>query len=109
MEIKIEIYKTDSNKEPFTQWRKGLEFQTQGILSGRLARVRGGNLGACKPIAGHQGLYEIVVDYGPGYRIYYLMESPKLFIILWGGEKKSQKRDIEKAFRYLLNHAEGKS
>ena len=108
MEIKTIIYKTDSDKEPFTEWRKGLDFQIQGIVSGRLTRVRSGNLGACKPLKGWQGLHEIVIDIGPGYRVYYYEEAPTTFIILWGGEKKSQKRDIEKAYRYLMDHTEGK-
>ena len=58
MEIKTVIYKTDSDKEPFTEWRKGLDFQIQGIVSGRLTRVRAGNLGSCKPIKGWQGLHD---------------------------------------------------
>ncbi len=107
MEIKTTIYKTDSDKEPFTEWRKSLDFHTQGIISGRLTRVRAGNTGACKSIKGHKRLHEIVVDIGPGYRIYYYEESPTSFIILWGGEKKSQTRDIEKAYRYLMDYTEG--
>ncbi len=108
MEIKIIIYKTDSDKEPFTEWRKSLDFQIQGIISGRVARVRAGNTGACKPLKGYKGLYEIVIDVGPGYRIYYYEKNPTTFIILWGGEKKSQKRDIEKAYHYLMDYTEGK-
>lgn len=108
MEIKLVVYKTSSGKEPFTEWRKELEVPTQAIVAGRLARVRGNNLGACKPLKGYHGLYEIVIDYGPGYRIYYYMENLSIFIILLGGEKKSQKRDIEKAYSYLIDHIEGK-
>ena len=108
MEIKTIIYKTETDKEPFTEWRKELEFHTQGIIAGRLTRVRSGNLGACKSIKGHKGLNEIVIDFGPGYRIYYYIENPTTFIILFGGEKKSQKRDIEKAYGYLIDHTRGK-
>jgi putative addiction module killer protein len=108
MEIKTIIYQTDSGKEPFTEWRKELEVQAQAIVAGRLARVRGGNTGACKPITGYQGLYEIVIDVGPGYRVYYCIDDLTTYIILFGGEKKSQKRDIEKAYRYLIDHTGGK-
>jgi putative addiction module killer protein len=108
MEIKTIIYKAGLDKEPFTEWRKELELQTQGIIAGRLTRVRSGNLGSCKPIKGYQGLNEIVIDFGPGYRIYYYVESPTTFIILLGGEKKTQKRDIQKAYCYLIDHTGGR-
>ncbi len=108
MEIKIIVYKTGSGKEPFSEWRQSLEIQVQAIVTGRLARVRGGNLGACKPIIGYHGLYEIVIDHGPGYRVYYCSEGRATFVILFGGEKKSQKRDIEKAYRHLIDHTGGK-
>ncbi|CAN5158329.1 type II toxin-antitoxin system RelE/ParE family toxin [soil metagenome] len=109
MEIKTLVYKTSLDREPFSDWRKELEVTTQAIISSRLTRVRSGNLGACKPIKGYHGLYEIVIDYGPGYRIYYYMENLTVFIILFGGEKKSQKRDIEKAYSYLMDHTGEKS
>lgn len=67
MVINTKVYKTNSGKKPFTQWRKSLEIQTQAIIAGRVTRVEGGNLGACKPISGYPNLYEIVIDFGPGY------------------------------------------
>jgi putative addiction module killer protein len=70
----------------------------------RINRIRGGNFGVCKPIKGFAGLYEIVIDHGPGYRIYYGKVKSLLVILLVGGEKKTQKRDIEKAHHYWIGY-----
>lgn len=107
--IKTSVYKTSSGKEPLSEWLETLEFQTQVTLSTRLTRVRSGNTGSCKPLKGYAGIYEIVIDCGPGYRIYYGQETLSYFILLFGGEKKSQKRDIKKAYHYWIDHKRTKS
>jgi putative addiction module killer protein len=109
--IKTKLYKLSSGKEPFTDWIETLDATMIGIIFDRLARVRTGNFGACKPLKGYHGLYEIVIDVGPGYRIYYgILEKSgliaTLLLILTGGDKGNQKRDIEIAYRYWNNHKE---
>jgi putative addiction module killer protein len=102
--IKTKLYETESGREPFTDWFEDLDINIQAIILERLNRVRGGNTNACKPITGYSNLYEIVIDFGPGYRIYYSRITPVYFIILVGGEKKSQKRDIKKAYGYSIDY-----
>lgn len=64
----------------------------------RLNRVRLGNFGDCKPVG--KGVNELRVDYGPGYRIYYGKSKTSIVILLCGGSKKSQAKDIQLAQKY---------
>ena len=107
--VKIITYCTDARREPFTDWFVDLEVKTQSIVLERLARIRDGNFGACKPLKGYAGVYELVIDHGPGYRVYYGKRGNTVVILLIGGEKRSQTRDIEKAYRYWLDYKESKS
>jgi putative addiction module killer protein len=59
-----------------------------------------GNFGAKDFIEGSKCIYELVIDFGPGYRIYYALVDQKIVLLLCGGKKKSQSRDIEKAKEY---------
>ena len=67
----------------------------QTIIARRIERVAGGNLGDVKSLGG--GLHELRVAFGPGYRIYFMFEDDTLVILLTGGDKGSQKRDIAAA------------
>lgn len=70
----------------------------------RIARLRLGNLGDSKSVG--QGVYELRVHFGPGYRIYYGLDGEKLVLLLCGGDKKTQKKDIEKAKAFWENYKE---
>lgn len=72
----------------------------------RINRLRMGNFGDCKPIKGITRLYELRIHFGPGYRLYFGKAKDKLVIILCGGDKGSQARDIEKAKEYWLYYRE---
>lgn len=61
-----------------------------------------GNFGDCKSL--HQGLYELRIDYGPGYRIYYCCEGKRLILLLCGGDKRTQALDIERARNYKKDY-----
>lgn len=63
----------------------------------RIRRLGLGNAGDVKPIG--DGLSEMRIDYGPGYRVYYLQKGVILVILLCGGDKRTQKKDIENAKR----------
>jgi putative addiction module killer protein len=107
--MKIEtiiLYTTDTGKQPFVEWQEKLDTKTESVVLVRLARIRGGNLGDCKQIKGSKGLYELRIDYGPGYRIYYGKIGSTIVVLLVGGSKKSQDRDILKAQRYWLDFKE---
>ena len=64
----------------------------------RLARVRQGNPGDCKPVG--EGVSELRVDYGPGYRVYFGQKGRTLVVLLCGGDKRTQDRDIRLAKQF---------
>ena len=63
----------------------------------RINRLAAGNPGDVKPVGG--GISELRIDYGPGYRVYYLLDGDRLILLLCGGDKSSQGKDIETAQR----------
>ena len=63
-----------------------------------------GNFGDCKPF--RQGLYELRIDWGPGYRVYYAMIAKESVLLLCGGDKRKQSADIVRALEYLKDYKE---
>jgi putative addiction module killer protein len=88
----IEIRKTDVFQKWFTALR---DRQAIARINTRLRNVSLGNFGDVKPVG--EGVSELRIDYGPGYRVYFAQHGRKLVILLAGGDKRSQQRDIEKA------------
>lgn len=84
--------------EDFTQWLRRLK-DRQGKLRilERVDRLRLGNPGDSKHIGG--GVHELRVRQGPGYRVYYLCDGAQLVLLLCGGNKSTQQRDIKRARR----------
>jgi putative addiction module killer protein len=100
-DFKIELleYVTEDGKNPFHNWINSLEDQiARARIRVRLNRIRLGNFGDCKPVG--KGVSELRVDYGPGYRIYYGKSETAIVILLCGGVKKSQQKDIQLAQKY---------
>lgn len=88
----IELIKSDT----FEQWLLGLRDRAARIrIQVRLDRFASGNPGDVKPV--REGLFEMRVDYGPGYRVYFIRRGPVVVLLLAGGDKSSQERDIERA------------
>jgi putative addiction module killer protein len=82
--------------EAFAGWFDSLrDRKARARIDARIRRLSLGNPGDVKPIGG--GVSELRVDYGPGYRIYFVQRGPTLMILLAGGEKRTQERDIKKA------------
>jgi putative addiction module killer protein len=80
----------------FARWlRKLADVQAFARIVGRLRRMEQGNFGDVRSLAG--GLMEMRVDYGPGYRVYFIRRGDAVVILLCGGDKRTQARDIEKA------------
>ena len=104
--INIVIYKTSAGKVPFIDWLEDLDKTTRSIVKTRLDRLRLGNFGDTKSIKNGEGIRELRIDHGPGYRIYYAMQGTKIVILLVGGDKRSQTRDITKAKHYWLEYEE---
>ena len=104
--IKIIIYTTCTGKKPFADWRSKLDLKTRALVRTRIDRVSFGNLGDCKPIKNGDGVWELRINYGPGYRIYFGKEKDAIVVLLVAGDKGSQSRDIVKAKRYWLDYKE---
>ena len=82
--------------EPFVQWFARLrDRRAQSFIVQRLLRVERGLLGDTKPVGG--GVSEMRIAYGPGYRLYYTQRGDDLIVLLVGGDKGSQARDIARA------------
>ena len=92
----IRYYKTIGRKVPYWIWFSSLgDEKIKNIIRTRLDRVSLGNFGDSMSI-GH-GIFELRINGGPGYRIYFGMDGIKLVILLCGGDKGSQARDIKMA------------
>lgn len=87
----------DNGKSPFGRWLDKLAPVTAARIDKYLRRMGQGNLGDSKSVG--SGIQELRIDYGPGYRIYYGRDGDRLIILLAGGSKRSQSRDIAEAKR----------
>ena len=102
----LEIYRDQRGREPFTAWYNSIkDIRTQARIRQRLRRAEGGNLGDCEPAG--KGVSELRLDFGPGYRVY-IGELGDRLILLCGGDKSTQKRDIKKAQSYWAEYKESR-
>lgn len=103
----IVTYKTESGKAPFTAWLLGLrDRKTRQRILDRLTRVESGHYGDHKSIG--DGVMELRFFFGAGYRVYFGEDGDTIVILLTGGDKKSQNKDVRQAKAYwkeYLNHA----
>ena len=79
----------------FDRWFKKLDKATQGRMNRRIARAKGGNFGEVE--ASSDGILEMKLRFGSGYRIYYFQRGPNEYIVLIGGIKDTQQRDFDTA------------
>ncbi|MEX2376203.1 MAG: type II toxin-antitoxin system RelE/ParE family toxin [Dehalococcoidia bacterium] len=90
----IEIRKTDV----FAKWLDGLrDLRARARVQARIERLAMGNAGDARPVG--EGVSELRLNYGPGYRVYYKKRGSRLIILLAGGDKSSQARDVKAALR----------
>ena len=95
----ILYYTTPNGRNPYRRWYTRLKDQrTQIAISNRIARLRTGNFGDFKRLS--SSLYELRIHYGPGFRVYYGIFQNDIVVLLCGGTKSTQQRDIEKAQDY---------
>ena len=105
--FEIEYYITEDGRKPFKIWLEGLkDISGRAKIRVRLDRARLGNLGDSRSIG--EGVHELRVDYGPGYRIYFAIQDRCLLLLLSGGDKSHQRRDIATAKGYWQDHKERK-
>ncbi len=99
MNYKIIVYQGQNSKLSFQEWLEKLDTQTRQRIRMKLERLSLGNFNNCKSI--DTGLFELKVDFGPGYRIYFSLLNSTEILILFAGTKRTQQRDIEKAKKFL--------
>lgn len=94
----IEIRQTDE----YAQWFDGLrDRQARSRIDIRVRRLSLGNPGDVKPVG--EGVSELRIDYGPGYRVYFVQRGALLVVLLAGGDKSTQDRDIQTALELARN------
>ncbi len=104
----IELYRTQNGRVPFTDWFESLRDQkTRTKIRRRLIRLEEGNFGDYRSVG--EGVFELRLHFGPGYRIYYVEAGNQVILVLCGGDKSSQQRDIEKAKTFWLEYKETKT
>jgi putative addiction module killer protein len=86
---------TEGGRCPFEEWFNGLDPVTAARVDRCLRRLEAGNFGAAKPL--REGVFELRLDFGPGYRVYYGREGRSVIILLGGGSKRRQTADIAAA------------
>ncbi len=101
----IEMYCTPSGKVPFREWFESLDRQVQFRVDRYLDRLK---LGAVKNETKRlgDGVSELRIHFGPGYRVYFAEVENRIILLLTGGTKRRQNADIEKAKEYWRNYAQ---
>jgi putative addiction module killer protein len=103
----IRVYRAGDDSEPFTRWFGSLrDSDAVARIARCIDRLESGNFGDCKPVG--KGVQELRIDYGPGYRVYLGRDGDTTVILLAGGNKKTQNRDIETAKLYWRDYKERK-
>jgi len=98
----IRVYQTEEGREPFWEWLDGIADQeARGIVLNRIDRVERGNLGDCQAVG--EGVFELRIDFGPGYRVYFGQDGD-LVVLLGGGTKRTQSKDIPRAQAHWRNY-----
>jgi putative addiction module killer protein len=91
-------YQTAEGKFPFRDWLEQYDGQKVfGVINARLRRVENGNFGDCEPVG--EGVSELKIDFGPGFRVYFGIDGD-IIVLLHGGTKGSQKANIKTAQKY---------
>ncbi len=97
--LDIKIFVTGRGKAPFQDWLRSLkDLKARAKVRQRIDRLTLGNAGDCESVGG--GVYEIRIHFGPGYRVYFGRDGKSIILLLCGGSKKSQQKDIDKAKSY---------
>jgi putative addiction module killer protein len=94
--IELIRYRQRDGREPYTEWFQGLRDQmAKARIESRLRQIQSGNFGDCKPVGG--GVTELRIDMGAGYRVYCGRHGMDWVVLLCGGDKDSQTKDIARA------------
>ena len=104
--VEIRYYVSASGDEPFGDWFADLEAVARAKVTRAIARLEQGDFSSVKTVG--EGVLEYRIDFGPGYRVYFGRDGDTLVILLTGGTKKRQQRDIDAAHAYWRDYKQGK-
>jgi putative addiction module killer protein len=95
----IAHFLTPEDRDIYQEWLDGLTDRHAKVrVMTRVERLRQGNFGECRPL--ESGVWELKIDWGPGYRVYYAQAGQRLVLLLIGGDKRKQSADIKTAIAY---------
>jgi putative addiction module killer protein len=98
--IEAKTYQDSNGRKPYVEWLDSLtDKKAKARILVRVNRMAAGNFGDCKPV--RDGVQELKIDHGPGYRVYLSRQGPVLVLLLCGSDKGDQDRAIKQAIDYL--------
>lgn len=98
----VRRYRTEDGREVVTEWLNSLrDVRAKARISVRIDRIKAGNFGDCEYL--REGVWELKIDYGPGYRVFFGKVGQAVVLLLCGGDKRKQDADIDKAVDYLAD------
>jgi putative addiction module killer protein len=101
--MEIRRYSTESGKDVVGEWLAELrDVRARAKISTRISRLEAGSFGDCKPVGG--GVWELRIDWGLGYRVYYTLIGSAVVLLLCGGDKRKQSADIQRAVEFLKDY-----
>ncbi|TBR20698.1 type II toxin-antitoxin system RelE/ParE family toxin [bacterium] len=100
--FELRRYRDSDGRCPFSEWISGLDDPTAARVMAYVDRMKGGNFGKSKPVG--SGVSELKIDFGPGFRVYYVRDGDVIVVLLCGGNKGSQGADIRKAMGYAADY-----
>jgi putative addiction module killer protein len=98
----LKIYRDPTGREPYRRWLRGLDESARQRVSIHVDRMRFGNFADSKLVG--EGVWELRLHFGPGYRIYYLRNAAAIVLLLCGGDKGSQDGDIRRAKEHARDY-----
>lgn len=104
--VEIRYYVSVDGREPFAEWFAELDPIASAKIARAMARMEQGNFSNVKSVG--EGVLEYKIDFGPGYRIYFGRDGDTIVILLTGGTKRRQQRDIDTAKDYWRTFKQGK-
>ena len=107
LRVDVVLYEQENGVSPFAEWFDELDASAAAKVTVALERLRQGNVSSTKGVGG--GVPEFRIDWGPGYRVYFGRDGEALVLLLTGGTKRRQERDIERAKQLWIEYKRRKS
>jgi putative addiction module killer protein len=104
--LELRYYVASNGRTPFADWYAGLDSGARAKVTAAIARMEQGNLSNVKSVG--RGVLEYRIAFGPGYRVYFGRDGEVLLILLCGGTKRRQRRDIEDATAYWRDYKQSR-